>query len=73
MAIRKLAATLSPSEIAQLRRAVGADSTFTAAKRLGLSPHTLDRGLAGLGLRQGTQCQLRLALKLVAAQQEPRP
>ena len=64
MAIRQLAAPLPAAEIAALRRAVGADSTFAAARRLGIAAHTLTRALAGVGLRAGTQMQIRAVLDL---------
>ena len=70
MSNRQLAAPLAPTEISALRRAVGTDSTFAAARRLGIAAHTLTRALAGFGLRTGSACQIRLAL--MAAQQEPR-
>ena len=72
MAKRHLAKPLSTAEIANLRRAIGTDSTFAASRRLGIAVHTLTRALAGVGLRTGTTCQIRMALDL-AAQREPRP
>jgi hypothetical protein len=72
MANRKLAKPLTSTEIAELRRVVGADSTFGVAQRLGISAHTLTRGIAGVGLRAGTACQIRIALSMLAAQ-EPTP
>jgi hypothetical protein len=63
VANRLLADPLPVAEIAALRRAVGADSVFAASKRLGISPHTLERALAGVGLRKGTALQILLALK----------
>ena len=60
---------LAASEIAALRRAIGSDPATRAAARLGIDRHTLLRAVAGYAIRTGTACQLRLALRLVAAQE----
>ena len=69
MAKRQLATPLPASETAALRRAVGTDSTFAAARRLGIAAHTLTRALAGVGLRTGSACQIRLALAATDGQE----
>ena len=62
MAKRRLAKPLPVREIMALRQAVGTDSTSAASRRLGIASHTLTRALAGVGLRQGTICQIRQTL-----------
>ena len=66
------AATLTPSEIAALRRAIGSDPAARAAARLGIDRHTLLRAVAGYTVRTGTACQIRLALAL-NTRPEPQP
>jgi hypothetical protein len=62
--------TLATTEIATLRRMIARTSVVRTAKMCRVSRHTLERGLAGLGIRHGSAVLVRLAL---ATKQEVRP
>ena len=64
---------LGQQEIAALRLVVRARGVVKAAQQLGINRHTLERGLAGVGIRRGSQLQIRLALATTDAQPERQP
>jgi DNA-binding phage protein len=57
---------LPPEQIAALRRIVRARGVVGAARFLGLSRGTIERALAGIGVRPGTIALVRLALSVTA-------
>jgi hypothetical protein len=61
---------LPPEQIAALRRVVRARGVVGAARFLGLSRGTVERGLAGIGIRPGSIALVRLALVELARQPE---
>jgi len=68
MAFGTKGSSLGHQEIATLRRIVDADGVVLAAQRLGVARHTLERSIAGLGIRAGSAALLRLSLSLRASE-----
>jgi len=65
--------TLGAAEIAALRTIISRQSVVGTARAMRVSRHTLERGLAGLGIRHGSAAMIRLALLAAGHATEARP